>query len=276
MSNVPMLDLNDGRQMPQLGFGVWQIPDDEASEAVKTALEAGYRSIDTAMIYRNEAGVGRAIAESGVARNDLFVTTKLWNEDQGYDTTLRAFDASLERLGLEHIDLYLIHWPMPGRGLYVESWRALTELQKQGRATSIGVSNFMPEHIQAVVDATGVVPAVNQIELHPRFQQAESRRAHTALNIATESWSPLGRGRVFDDPLFVELAERYGKTTAQVILRWHIDSGLVVIPKSVTPERIRQNIDIFDFHLSDADLRRIDALDDSNGRIGSDPRTMNG
>ncbi|MCW4114245.1 aldo/keto reductase [Aurantimonas sp. MSK8Z-1] len=276
MSNVPMLDLNDGRQMPQLGFGVWQIPDDEASEAVKTALEAGYRSIDTAMIYRNEAGVGRAIAESGVARNDLFVTTKLWNEDQGYDTTLRAFDASLERLGLEHVDLYLIHWPMPGRGLYVESWRALTELQKQGRATSIGVSNFMPEHIQAVVDATGVVPAVNQIELHPRFQQVESRRAHTALNIATESWSPLGRGRVFDDPLFVELAERYGKTTAQVILRWHIDSGLVVIPKSVTPERIRQNIDIFDFHLSDADLRRIDALDDSNGRIGSDPRTMNG
>jgi 2,5-diketo-D-gluconate reductase A len=255
--------------MPQLGLGVWQTPADETADVVRDALEAGYRSVDTASIYRNEEGVGRALE----GRDDVFLTTKLWNEDQGYDAALRAFDASLKRLGRNSVDLYLIHWPAPKRDLYVESWRALIRLKEEGRARSIGVSNFLPEHIERLIAETGEKPVLNQIELHPRFQQRESRNFHAFHDIAAESWSPLGRGRILDDPTLGRIAERYGKTVAQVILRWHIDCKLIVIPKSVRPERLRENIDVFDFRLDEEDLAAIAALDAADGRGGPDPMT---
>jgi 2,5-diketo-D-gluconate reductase A len=273
MSDQPSLTLNDGRAMPQFGLGVWQTPADEAASVVKTALEAGYRSIDTAAIYGNERGVGEGLRDAGVNPADVFVTTKLWNDRQGFDSTLTAFDNSLSRLGLEAIDLYLIHWPAPRKDLYVDTWRALVRLKEEGRARSIGVSNFAPEHMQRIIDETGVTPAVNQIELHPTFQQQAHRAFHQAHAIQTESWSPLGQGKELSDPVIGKIAAKHGKTPAQVIIRWHLDSGLIVIPKSVTPSRIRENIQVFDFKLDAEDLAAIGALDNAQGRVGPDPMT---
>ncbi|WP_051874534.1 aldo/keto reductase [Streptomyces exfoliatus] len=257
--------------MPQLGFGVWQVPDDEAASAVATALEAGYRSIDTAAIYRNEQGTGRAVAASGIAREDLFVTTKLWNSEQGYDSTLKAFDASLDKLGLDYVDLYLIHWPLPTKDAYVDTYRAFEKIYADGRAKAIGVSNFLPEHLERLIGETSVVPAVNQIELHPQFPQAASREAHARYGIATEAWSPLGSGKgLLDVPAIVAIGRKHGRTPAQVVLRWHLQLGNVVIPKSVTPSRIQENIDVFGFELDAEDLAAIAALDESR-RLGPDP-----
>ncbi|MFD0150818.1 aldo/keto reductase [Streptomyces sp. NPDC055721] len=257
--------------MPQLGFGVWQVPDDEAAAAVSTALEAGYRSIDTAAIYQNERGTGQAVAASGIPREELFVTTKLWNSEQGYDATMRAFDASLDKLGLDHVDLYLIHWPLPSKDAYVDTYRAFEKIHAEGRARAIGVSNFLPEHLERLIGETSVVPAVNQIELHPQLQQTASREAHARHGIATEAWSPLGQGKgLLEVPAIVAIARKHERTPAQVVLRWHLQLGNVVIPKSVTPSRIRENIDVFDFTLDPEDLAAIAALDE-NRRIGPDP-----
>ncbi|MDQ1024874.1 2,5-diketo-D-gluconate reductase A [Streptomyces umbrinus] len=275
MSKVPPIILNNGVEMPQLGFGVWQVPDDEAERAVATALEAGYRSIDTAAIYGNEKGTGRGLAASGVARKDLFVTTKLWNADQGYDSTLRAFDASLEKLGLDYVDLYLIHWPMPAKEKYIDTYKAFEKLYADGRAKSIGVSNFLPEHLEKLIDATSVIPAVNQIELHPHLQQHASREYHAEQGIATEAWSPLGSGKgLLEVPAIVAIAQKHNRTPAQIVLRWHIQLGNVVIPKSVTPSRIKENIDVFDFSLDTEDIAAISALNEDR-RVGSNPANVN-
>jgi 2,5-diketo-D-gluconate reductase A len=268
VKDQPYLTLNDGRRMPQFGLGVWQTPADDAARVVTAALDAGYVHVDTAAVYGNETGVGEA-----VAGRDVFVTTKLWNNDQGYDEALRAFDESLRRLGRESVDLYLIHWPAPRKDRYVESWRALVRLREEGRAKSIGVSNFNEDHLRRIVDATGVTPAVNQIELHPRFQQHALRQAHEQMGIRTESWSPLGQAQFLDDPTIRAIAQKHGKSAAQVIIRWHLDSGLIVIPKSVRAERIRQNIEVFDFKLDADDMAAIAGLDAPNGRIGADPET---
>ena len=269
MTDQLTLTLNDGRPMPRFGLGVWRTPQDDAAEVIKQALAAGYRSIDTAAIYGNERGVGEGL--KGAARDDVFVTTKLWNDRQGYDSTLEAFDKSLQRLGLESVDLYLIHWPAPKKDLFVDSWKAMIRLKEEGRARSIGVSNFAPEHLKRVIDETGVTPSVNQIELHPSFQQRALREFHDQHGVKTESWSPLGQGRQLDDPVVGEIARKHGKTPAQVVIRWHLDSGLIVIPKTVTPSRMAENIAVFDFALDADDLARIAALDKSDGRIGPDP-----
>ncbi|MEU6391001.1 aldo/keto reductase [Streptomyces sp. NPDC046939] len=274
MSTLPTVTLNNGVTMPQLGFGVFQVPDDETTAAVATALEAGYRSIDTAAIYGNERGVGRALAESGIAREELFVTTKLWNADQGYDTTLAAFDASLDKLGLDHVDLYLIHWPTPARDLYADTWRALEKLYADGRARAIGVSNFQPAHLERLLAEGSVVPAVNQIELHPGLQQRELRDFHARHGIVTEAWSPLAQGAVLKDEAVTAIAARHGKSPAQVVLRWHLQIGNVVIPKSVTETRIRENLDVFDFELSADELAAL-AATDRGLRTGPDPDTLN-
>ncbi|MFC8547386.1 aldo/keto reductase [Streptomyces sp. NPDC057273] len=274
-SRVPSLTLNNGVEMPQLGFGVWQVPDDEATRAVATALEAGYRSVDTAAIYENETGTGRAIAESGIPREELFVTTKLWNSEQGHDTALRAFDASLDKLGLDYVDLYLIHWPVPAKDAYVDTFRAFEKIYAEGRAKAIGVSNFLPEHLERLIGETSVVPAVNQIELHPHLQQRASREAHGRYGIATEAWSPLGQGRgLLEVPAIVAVAQKHGRTPAQVVLRWHLQTGNVVIPKSVTPSRIRENIDVFGFELDDEDMAAIAVLDEDR-RLGPHPGEFN-
>lgn len=271
MSAIPTIRLNDGNAMPQFGYGVWRVTNEEAATAVGEAIKAGYRSVDTAAIYGNEEGVGEAIRSAGISRDELFITTKVWNNNHGYDNSLRAFDESLGRLQLDSVDLYLIHWPVAGSDAYRDTWRALIKLKQDGRAKSIGVSNFMVEHLQRLIDETGVTPAVNQIELHPRFQQKELRAFHTANGIATESWSPLGQGSLVNDETLAGIGRKYGKTPAQVILRWHIDNGLIVIPKSVTPSRMRENIDVFDFKLDADDLRIIEGLDDKSGRVGPDP-----
>jgi diketogulonate reductase-like aldo/keto reductase len=274
LSKVPHITLNNGVTMPQLGFGVWQVPDAEATAAVETALEAGYRSIDTAAVYGNEEGTGKALAASGLPREELFVTTKLWNNDQGYDRALRAFDTSLRKLGLDYVDLYLIHWPQPARGTYTEAWRALEKIAADGRARAIGVSNFHAPHLERVLAEGTVVPAVNQIELHPQLPQAALRALHAEHGIATEAWSPLGQGKgLLDDPVIGAIARRLERTPAQVVLRWHLQLGNVVIPKSVTPSRIRENADVFGFELSAADLSELAALDDGT-RHGPDPDTF--
>ncbi|WSU05947.1 aldo/keto reductase [Streptomyces sp. NBC_01124] len=261
--------------MPQLGFGVWQVPDDEAETAVAQALEAGYRSIDTAAIYGNEEGTGRAIAASGLAREDLFVTTKLWNSDQGYDATLRAFNTSLAKLGLDYLDLYLIHWPTPAKDTYVDTYKAFEKLLADGRVRAIGVSNFLPEHLARLTAETSVIPAVNQIELHPHLQQHAAREVHAEQGIATEAWSPLGSGKgILDIPAIVAIAQKHGRTPAQVVLRWHLQLGNVVIPKSVTPSRIKENIDVFGFTLDTEDLAAISALNEDR-RLGPDPAHFN-
>ena len=273
MAQAPTLALNDGSAIPQLGFGVFQVPPEATEEAVAHALEAGYRHVDTAAAYRNEEGVGRALAASGIARDQLYVTTKLWNADQGFDTALRAFERSREKLGLDVVDLYLIHWPTPARDRYVDSWRALERLQSEGAVRSIGVSNFQPPHLRRLFAETGVVPAVNQIELHPLLQQAELRAFHAEHGIATEAWSPLAQGAVLDEPALAAIAAAHGRSPAQVVLRWHLQLGSVVIPKSVTPARIAANRDIFDFELSDAQMASIATLERGR-RTGPDPDTM--
>ncbi|WP_458088969.1 aldo/keto reductase [Streptomyces malaysiensis] len=276
MSNVPFITLNNGVRMPQLGFGVWQIPDDEAQVAVRNALDAGYRSIDTAAIYGNEEGTGKGLAASGIARDELFITTKLRNGDQGYDSALRAFDTSLTKLGLEYVDLYLIHWPLPAVDKYVDSWKAFEKIYAEGRAKAIGLSNFHPAHIQRLLSETSIVPVIDQIELHPQLPQAELRAFNARHEIATEAWSPLGQGKgLLEDPKLAAIAEKHGKSPAQVVLRWHLDLGNVVIPKSVTPSRIKENIDVFDFQLDSEDLAAIDSLG-TGVRLGFDPETFNG
>jgi 2,5-diketo-D-gluconate reductase A len=271
MAQVPSIRLNNGVEIPQLGFGVFQVPPDEVIEPVTTAIRAGYRLLDTAAAYQNEEGVGKAIADAGVPREELFITTKLWNADQGYDNALRAFDASLQKLGIDQVDLYLIHWPLPKRDRYVETWKALEKIYADGRARAIGVSNFTERHLNRLLDETDVVPAVNQVELHPRLPQEELRAFHARHGIATEAWSPIGQGKgLLDDPVIGAIAERVGKSPAQVVLRWHVQLGNLVIPKSVTPSRIRENIDVFDFELSAADLGALTALG-SGDRVGPDP-----
>lgn len=270
---VPALELNDGHRIPQLGFGVFQVPPEDTGQVVSQALSVGYRSIDTAAAYRNEAGVGEAVRASGLDRESVFVTTKLWNNSHGHDAALRAFEKSLARLGLDYVDLYLIHWPVPSRELYVETWRTLIEIKGDGRARSIGVSNFTVEHLERIIDATGVVPAVNQVELHPGFQQPELRSYHSRHGILTEAWSPLAQARVLDDVRLGEIARHHGRSPAQVVLRWHIQLGNVVIPKSVTPARIEQNFQLFDFELSDHEMDAIARLD-RRQRIGPDPEAF--
>ncbi len=269
MPHVPSVSLNQGGAIPQLGFGVWQVADDEAGEVVGTALRAGYRLIDTAMIYRNEAGVGAAIAQSGIEREALFVTTKLWNDDQGYDATLRAFDASLARLKLDFVDLYLIHWPQPRRDHYLDSWRAMQKLHEEGRARAIGVSNFKIPHLQRLLAECGIVPAVNQIELHPALPQYDMAAFHQAHGIVTEAYSPLGRGAL-DNPALQRLVDKHARTPAQVVLRWHMQRGIVAIPKSSTAARIAANLDVFGFSLDEADMAAMATLD-TGVRLLPDP-----
>ncbi|WP_393916638.1 aldo/keto reductase [Halostreptopolyspora alba] len=257
--------------MPQVGFGVFQVPDAETDAVVATALEAGYRSIDTAALYKNEEGTGRAIAASGLSREDLFVTTKLWNTDQGYDAALRAFDTSLAKLGLDYVDLYLIHWPVPAQNAYVDTWRAFERIHSEGRAKAIGVSNFQPSQLQRLMDETDTVPAVNQVELHPRLQQATLREFHAANGIVTEAWSPLGKGKwLLEDPTLVRIAERHGVSPARVALRWSVQLGNVVIPKSATPSRIRDNLDLFGFELDSEDMSALESMD-TGERVGPAP-----
>jgi 2,5-diketo-D-gluconate reductase A len=274
MSTVPSLVMNNGLQIPQLGFGVFLVPPEETKQAVTEALEAGYRLIDTAQGYRNEEGVGAAIAESDVPRDELFITTKLTNSEQGYDTTLAAFDGSMDKLGIDVLDLFLIHWPLPMFDQYVETWRAFEKLLADGRVRSIGVSNFEIPHLQRLLAETDVTPAVNQIELHPEFPQEDLREFHQQHGILTESWGPLGQGKgLLENPQIVEVAQRKNRTPAQVVLRWHVQLGCVVIPKSVNPDRIRENIDIFDFELDDADMAEISKVR-TGERLGGDPNVF--
>jgi 2,5-diketo-D-gluconate reductase A len=272
---VPTIHLKDGASMPQLGYGLWRVPVAEAQAATSEALAAGYRSLDTARIYENEAAVGQALRASGVPRDEVFVTTKLWNDAHGSDAARRAFDQSLSLMGLDYVDLYLIHWPAPKQDRYVETWKALLQLRKEGRVRSVGVSNFGVAHLTRLADETGEMPPINQIELHPRFAQKSLRAFHKQHGIVTEAWSPLGQGQLLDDPVIVEIAGKLGRSPAQVILRWHLDHGHVVIPKSVTPARIHENFAVFDFELDEIDRKRIDALDVPDGRIGPNPDTAN-
>jgi 2,5-diketo-D-gluconate reductase A len=275
MVAAPKLTMNGGHQIPQLGFGVFQIEPGETVESVRTALDVGYRLIDTAQGYRNEEGVGDAVAGSGVPADDIFVTTKLTNSEHGRDKTLRAFDGSMRKLRLEVLDLFLIHWPQPKLDLYVETWKTFEELRRDGRIRSIGVSNFTIDHLQRLLDETGVVPAVNQVELHPRFPQEELRAFHAQHGILTEAWAPLGQGKgLLDEPVLAELGRSKNKTPAQVVLRWHLQLGNVVIPKSVTPSRIRENFDVFDFELDDAEMAQIGGLA-TGERLGPDPEDFN-
>lgn len=271
MTEPLSLSLNDGTTIPQLGFGFWQTPADEAAKVCLKALEVGYRHLDTAAIYGNEAGVGAGVRDSGLGREEIYLTTKVWNTDQGYDATLKAMDSSLSLLGMDYVDLYLIHWPAPSKGLYAETWKALVRLKEEGKARSIGVSNFKVPHLDRIIGETGVTPVLNQIELHPRWQQREMRAADAERGVATESWSPLGQGKLLSDPALTAIAAKHGKSPAQVVIRWHLDSGLVVIPKSVTPSRIAENFDVFGFRLDAEDMAAIAALDAPDGRIGPDP-----
>lgn len=270
MTHVPSLTMNDGRSIPQIGFGVWQVPDEVVTDATLTAFECGYRHVDTAALYYNEGGVGRAIAQSGLPREELFITTKVWNTDHGYDKTMAAMDKSLGLLGLDYVDLYLIHWPSPATGDYVDTWRTLLELHEQGVARSIGVSNFHVHHLERIIDEFGVLPVLDQVELHPWLPQAQIRAFNAEHGILTEAWSPLASGGLVDDPVITAIGAAYGKTAAQVMIRWHLQLGNVVLPKSVTPSRIRENIDVFDFTLSEADMQAIDALENGH-RTGPNP-----
>ncbi len=272
-ARVPDIRLSGEVDIPQLGFGVFQVPPKDTAEVATRALLAGYRHIDTAAAYGNEAGVGQAVHAAGLDRGDVFITTKCFNDDQGYQQARRAFKASLQLLELDYLDMYLIHWPVPAHDRYVETWKTFIELQSEGLVRAIGVSNFQPAHLERLIAETGVTPAVNQVELHPHFQQAGLRREHADLGIVTEAWSPLAQGQVLDDPAIAEIAEAHSKTPGQVVIRWHLQLGNVVIPKSVTPERIEQNFDVFDFSLSAADMVAVEALD-AGQRTGPDPDTF--
>ena len=267
---IPTISIGDV-EIPQFGLGVFQVPPEETVENVTTAIEAGYRHIDTAAAYGNETEVGEAVRGCGLARDELFITTKLWNDDQ--HRARAALEESLERLGLDFVDLYLIHWPAPAQDRYVETWQALIEAREAGLARAIGVSNFQPAHLRRIIDETGVTPAVNQIELHPYLVQAELRREHAERGIVTEAWSPLAKAKATKDPVVDEIASAHDRTPGQVVLRWHIQLGNVVFPKSMSPERLRQNIDIFDFELSEDEMGRIEALDRGE-RTGPDPDTF--
>ncbi|MFT4149230.1 MAG: aldo/keto reductase [Paracoccaceae bacterium] len=273
MPPVPTMTFRDGRKMPQLGFGLWQVPGDQAARVVGDAVAAGYRMADGAAIYGNEAGLGQGVRDCGLPRTQIFVTTKVWNDRQGFDSTLAAVDESLARLGLAFVDLMLIHWPCPAAGKAVETWRALIRARDEGKCRSIGVSNFRPEDLERIVDATGEVPVLNQIEIHPRLQQAEARALHDRMGIVTQSWSPLGRGLVLDTPEIAAIAARLGKSPAQVVLRWHVQSGLAVIPRSTRAAGLAENIDVFDFALSEDDMGLIAGLE-TGQRTGPDPATF--
>jgi 2,5-diketo-D-gluconate reductase A len=270
---VPVVTLHDGVEIPQLGFGVFQVPADETQAVVGEALAVGYRHIDTAAAYRNERGVGAAIAASGLRREEVFVTTKLWNSQQGYDSTLRAFEKSLERLGTGQVDLYLIHWPLPRNDTFLDTWRAFERIREEGGARSIGVSNFRVEDLERLEREAERRPTVDQVELHPRLQQPGLRGWLAEHGIAPEAWSPLAQGELLEDPTIATVAAHHDKTPAQTILRWHIQVGNVVIPKSVTPERIRENFEIFDFELSEDDMAALARLDEG-ARVGPDPATF--
>jgi 2,5-diketo-D-gluconate reductase A len=272
-SRIPQVPLRGAEQIPQLGFGVFQVPPAQTEEVVAQALVSGYRHIDTAAAYRNEGAVGQAIRSSSLDRGEVFVTTKCFNDDHGYEKAKRALAASLERLEMEHVDLYLIHWPVPAHDNYVETWKAFIEMRAEGLARSIGVSNFQPAHLERVIKETGETPAINQIELHPYFQQRGLRREHEQLGIVTEAWSPLAQGKVLEDPVILAIAKAHGKTPGQAVIRWHLQLGNVVIPKSVTPARIEENFDVFDFELSAAEMESIEGLDQGM-RIGPDPDTF--
>ncbi|NEB78654.1 aldo/keto reductase [Streptomyces sp. SID14478] len=275
MTTVPALTLNNAVQIPQLGFGTFQIPAEETRQVTLTALEAGYRHIDTAQMYGNEKEVGQAVRDSGLDRSDIFVTSKLNNGAHAHDDALKAFDGTMDALGLDHLDLFLIHWPLPGKGDFVETWKALEEIYRSGRAKAIGVSNFQPHHLRRLLENSEVVPAVNQIEVHPYLTQDTARAFGAEHDIATEAWSPIAQGKVLDDPTIHRIATRVGKTPAQVTLRWHIQRGDIVFPKSKTPQRIEENLDLFDFELSTGDIGEISALN-RDERTGPDPDTFNG
>lgn len=274
MAQQPYIKLSDGNSIPQLGLGVWQVEPEITARVVADGIKAGYRSIDTAEGYRNEEGVGAAIRSCGVPRSELFITSKLRNGGHARDLALRSFDESMQKLGLDQLDLFLIHWPVPSQGKYVEAWKTLVELQQQGRIRSIGVSNFNQDHLERIIGETGVKPVVNQIELHPRFQQRDKRDYHARNDIRIESWSPLGSGRMLDDETVGAIAVAHGKSIAQVVIRWHLQQGLIVIPKSVHADRIAQNFDVFDFELTPDEMQTMAGLDrGSSGRIGADPAT---
>ena len=271
-----IVTLNNGVKMPQLGLGVWRVEEgSQVVESVKAALEAGYRHIDTAAIYGNEAGVGEAIKQSGVPREEIFVTTKVWNSDQGYEETLQAFETSLTKLGLDYVDLYLVHWPVPERNLYVDTYKALEKLYTDGRVRAIGVSNFPIEFLEKLLSETSVVPVVNQVECHPRLAQNELREFCAKHNIIIEAWSPLMQGGdILTNESILSIASKYNKTAAQVIIRWHLQKGNIVIPKSITPSRIKENFDVFNFELTAEDMAAVDALNQDK-RVGPDPAVMN-
>lgn len=273
--DIPAVELNNGVTMPQVGYGVFQVPPAETATAVTAALEAGYRSIDTATLYGNESGVGRAVRDSGIPRGELFLTTKLWNDAHGYDAARKAFDTSLAELGTDYVDLYLIHWPVPDAGLYPETWRALEEIAATGAAKAIGVSNFQPHHLDTLAEHSDIVPAVNQVELHPFLQQSAVREYDAARGIVTEAWSPLAKGgELLTEPTVAELAHKHGRTPAQIVLRWHLQLGNVIIPKSATPSRMAENLQLFDFSLDEGDMTQLAGLDRGE-RTGPDPDTLN-
>lgn len=272
MSPQPTIALRDGNSIPQLGLGVWQVPPEDTARVVLDGISVGYRSIDTAEGYNNEEGVGQAIAEAEVPREELFVTSKLRNGGHAHDDAIRSFDETMRKLRLEQLDLFLIHWPLPGQAKYVEAWKALVQLQQEGRIRSIGVSNFNPDHLERIIGETGVTPVVNQIELHPAFQQRDKRDFLQQHDIRIESWSPLGSGRALKNPVLAEIGEKHGKSVAQTIIRWHLQEGLIVIPKTTHRARMTENFAVFDYELDAEDMRRIAGLDDpAGGRIGSDP-----
>lgn len=273
---VPLLKMNDGLTIPQLGYGVWKISDSDVTDAVKQALKVGYRHIDTAKAYGNESGVGRGIAEEGLERKSIFLATKVWNSDQGYDKTMKAFDESIRLLNVDAVDLYLIHWPVPARDLFVDTWKALIRLKQENRVRSIGVCNFRIVDLERLIKETGVAPAINQVELHPQFQQKQLRIFHDKNNILTEAWAPLGRGQFLDNAILKKIADEHHKTVAQIILRWHMEMGTVAIPKSHVPARIAENFNIFDFQLTAANHDAIASLDRVDGRLGPNPSEFQG